>query len=168
MTRRILAVLSAAVLFSLSVLVAAPGVVSAQEAPPGPPPVPAESGDGRRVVYSNGQQRVWLVEADGTVARTYLVSGRKNYPRRGTYSVFSRSEHTRSGAVRMQYMVRFTKSARTNVGFHSIPVDRRGRLVQSTSQLGTPRSRGCVRQSIDDARFLWEWAPIGTVVVVTP
>ena len=32
-----------------------------------------------------------LVEADGTITRTYLVSGRKNYPRAGSYAVFSRS-----------------------------------------------------------------------------
>ena len=165
MLRRTLAAVLAATLMSLVLLVAPAATAVAQEVDLGPP-VPANSGEGRRVVYSNGQQRVWLVETDGTVARTYLVSGRRNYPRKGTFAVFSRSLHTRSGSVRMQYMVRFTKSARTNVGFHSIPVDRRGRMIQSTAQLGTPRSRGCVRQSLEDARFLWDWSTIGTTVVV--
>jgi hypothetical protein len=34
------------------------------------------------------------------------------------------------------------------------------------SQLGTPFSHGCVRQSYDNAKFLFDWAPEGTKVVV--
>jgi lipoprotein-anchoring transpeptidase ErfK/SrfK len=146
---------------------AAPAV-AAQEAPPGPPPVPEASGDGRRIVYSNGQQRIWLVEEDGTLTDTHLVSGRRNFPRPGTYAVFSRSPVTRSGSVTMQYMVRWYQSPRLAVGFHSIPVTRRGRPIQSESQLGTFRSHGCVRQRLDDAKVVWDWAPIGTPVVVVP
>lgn len=161
-----------AVVLVLAVAVApaamAPAVVAAQEAPPAPPP---DSGAGRRVVYSLSQQRVWQVavapEGAETVERTYLVSGRRGYPKAGTYSVFSTSRHTRAGSLRMEYMVRFTKSRRTNVGFHSIPVDRRGRPIQSEAQLGTPRSRGCVRPSVADAAALWAFAPVGTTVVVT-
>ena len=37
--------------------------------------LPAGSGDGRRVVFSESQQRVWLVDEDEQVQRTYLVSG---------------------------------------------------------------------------------------------
>src|SRR4051812_35968999 len=37
--------------------------------------LPADSGEGRRVVFDIGDQRVWLVKGTGTVARTYLVSG---------------------------------------------------------------------------------------------
>jgi lipoprotein-anchoring transpeptidase ErfK/SrfK len=141
--------------------------VSAQEAPP-PPAVPDGSGEGRRIVYSNGQQRIWLVEEDGTVTDTHLVSGRRNFPRPGSYAVFSRSPVSRSGSVSMQYMVRWYQSPRLAVGFHSIPVTRRGRPIQSESQLGTFRSHGCVRQRLSDAELLWNWAPIGTPVVVVP
>lgn len=133
------------------------------------PGIPGDSGEGRRVVYSLSQQRVWLVADEaGTVEHTYLVSGRKGYPKPGTYSVFSTSRHTRAGSLRMEYMVRFTKSRRTNVGFHSIPVTRRGRPIQSEAELGQYRSRGCVRQRASDAARLWDFAPVGTPVVVTP
>lgn len=157
-------------LLGLFLTAAVAPVAAADEAPePVPAPaVPEGSGEGRRIVYSNGQQRVWLVEEDGTVARSHLVSGRRNFPRSGTFSVFSKSPQTRSGAVRMQYMVRWHQTRRLAVGFHSIPVDRRGRMIQGEAQLGTPRSAGCVRQRLDDARFLWDWTPIGTTVVVVP
>jgi lipoprotein-anchoring transpeptidase ErfK/SrfK len=142
---------------------------AAQEAPPDAgPAVPEASGAGRRIVYSNGSQRVWLVEEDGTVARTHLVSGRRNFPRVGTYAVFSKSPTSRSGSVQMQYMVRWYQSKRLAVGFHSIPTTRRGRPIQSEAQLGTYRSHGCVRQRLADAAFLWDWAPVGTPVVVVP
>lgn len=138
---------------------AAPGTV---------PALPAASGAGRRIVYSNSAQRVWLVNADETVHRSYLVSGRRGVPRPGTYSVFSKSRYSSSGSVRMEHMTRFARGSTLAIGFHSIPVDRRGRPIQSTSQLGTFRSHGCVRQAPSDAAYLWDWAPIGTVVVVTP
>src|SRR5262245_23231697 len=49
----------------------------ASTAPEVPPPVPADSGTGRRVVYDMGQMRVWLIEANGTVFNSHLVSGHK-------------------------------------------------------------------------------------------
>lgn len=132
------------------------------------PPLPADSGVGRRVVYSKTDQRVWLVEEDGTVSHSWLVSGRRNLPKVGQYRVFSRSMWSRSGSSRLQYMVRFAKGRRLRIGFHAIPINRRGQPIQSESQLGTPRSNGCVRQRNADAETLWNWAPLGTVVRVTP
>jgi lipoprotein-anchoring transpeptidase ErfK/SrfK len=134
------------------------------------PALPAGSGNGRRVVFSEGQQRVWLVSDAGDVLRTYLVSGSiyENLDP-GTYAVFSRSRWAvgidDSGT--MEYFVRFTYGdAGAAIGFHSIPVDD-GAPVQTTRQLGTPLSHGCVRQRTSDAVALWEFAPIGTTVVVT-
>ena len=132
------------------------------------PPLPADSGAGRRIVYSKSEQRVWLVEEDGTVSHSWLVSGRRSLPRPGDYRVFSKSAWSRSGSLRLQYMVRFAHGRRLRIGFHAIPITRRGRPIQSESQLGTPRSNGCVRQRAADAETLWHWAPIGTAVRVTP
>jgi lipoprotein-anchoring transpeptidase ErfK/SrfK len=149
-----------------------------EQQPPPPPPrqqpppsqypaLPTGSGSGRRIVYSNGQQRVWLVEADETVSRSYAVSGRRGIPRSGTYHVFSRSRTSTSGKVHMEYMIRFAKGRNLDVGFHSIPENSHGRPIQSEKELGSYRSHGCVRQSKPDAAHLWDWAPQGTTVVVT-
>jgi lipoprotein-anchoring transpeptidase ErfK/SrfK len=134
--------------------------------------LPANSGSGRRAVYSKPRQRVWTVEADGTVSNTHLVSGRLTYnqPSPGTYSVFSRSMYTcniKNPAICWRYMVRFAKGGDEgdNIGFHEIP-KKNGVPVQSVSQLGTPLSGGCVRQATDQAIYMWDWAPIGTKVVV--
>jgi len=140
-----------------------------------PPPdaLPANSGAGRRVVYSKSAMRVWTVEADGTVSKTHLVSGRRTWdqPLPGTYSVFSRSGYTcsiKSSSVCWRYMVRFTKGpGGDNIGFHEIPTNyETGYKLQTVSQLGQALSAGCVRQSTPDAQYMWGWAPIGTKVVV--
>ena len=131
--------------------------------------LPAGSGSGTRVVYAIGAQQVWLV-SDSTVVRTYKVSGsRYDQLDPGSYRVFSRSRHATSwhGTETMEYMVRFHRGARSNIGFHDIPVDTAsGTEVQTLSGLGTPLSDGCIRQDVVDAAALWEFAPVGTPVVV--
>ena len=131
--------------------------------------LPADSGTGRRVVFSEGRQRVWLVEEGGAVASTYLVSGSvHDNLDPGTYAVYSRSERAwgidDSGT--MKWFVRFTEGDNAAIGFHDIPVDE-GRKVQTVAQLGTPLSHGCIRQRAADAKRLWAFAPVGTTVVVT-
>jgi hypothetical protein len=132
--------------------------------------LPARSGTGRRIVFSEGRQRVWLVESDGEVARTYRVSGSvEDNLDPGTYDVYSRSRHAigvdDSGT--MEYFVRFTQGNEgAAIGFHTIPVDD-GKPVQTRAQLGTPLSHGCIRQDRPNAIALWDFAPVGTTVVVT-
>jgi lipoprotein-anchoring transpeptidase ErfK/SrfK len=133
------------------------------------PALPASSGSGRRVVFSQHLQRVWLVGADDQVARTYLVSGSTtDNLQPGTYAIETRERHAigidNSGT--MQYFDIFTAGPTgAAIGFHSIPV-KNGHLVQTTAQLGTPQSHGCIRQWMPDAIALWRFAPIGTKVVV--
>lgn len=131
--------------------------------------LPTDSGAGYRVVFSQSRQRVWLVSDDGATERTYLVSG-SVYDNLdpGSYAVYSRSMNAigvdDSGTMR--YFVRFTQGDNAAIGFHDIPINE-GAPVQTTDQLGTPLSHGCIRQRERDAVALWAFAPVGTPVVVT-
>ena len=122
----------------------------------------------KHVVYERGAQRVWLIEADSSVLDNYPVSGRDGTPVSGQYTVFSKSVDAWSFApgVTMKHMVRFARGrSGAAIGFHSIP--RLGDVpIQTEQQLGQFRSAGCVRQRDDKAEQLYEWAPIGTPVVV--
>lgn len=132
--------------------------------------LPASSGTGRRVVFSQSEQRVWLVEAGDKVASTYLVSG-SEHPnlKPGTYAVQLHLLHATAYDYKshMDYFVQFTSGKNAPIGFHDIPVSNGGKLLQTTSQLGTPLSSGCIRQYRPDAIRLWNFAPVGTRVVVT-
>lgn len=159
--------------------------------PPDPTRLPEETGSGRRVVYSKSRQRVWLIEADESIARTYPVSGRLtwNQPTPNNpantfepamryyadppafYRVTSRSGSTcniKRPYICWRYMIRFTKGPEgDNIGLHQIPINTRtGAPVQTLAQLGQALSSGCVRQSPEDAAFVWNWAWEHTKVVV--
>jgi hypothetical protein len=133
------------------------------------PALPADSGTGLRVVFSQDLQQVWLVDAQDAVKRTYPVSGSvTDNLQPGTYSVYSRSRWAvgvdDSGV--MQYFVRFTKGPTgAAIGFHTIPTQN-GVPLQTAAQLGTPQSHGCIRQRTPDAIALWNYAPVRTKVVV--
>jgi hypothetical protein len=133
-------------------------------------PLPTGSGEGRRIVFDQSDQRVWLVDDEDVVERTYLVSGSKlDNLHPGSYQVQSKSRHANAfdGSGTMEYFVRFTSGRNAPIGFHTVPLDHDGQLEQSRDDLGTPQSAGCVRQWMDDAVALWDFAPVGTSVVVT-
>ena len=87
--------------------------------------LPAGSGQGRRIVFSETAQRVWLVADGGNVERTYLVSGSKfDNLNPGTYTVQSKARHATaldySGS--MEYFVRFATGYTAPIGFHTVLV----------------------------------------------
>ena len=136
---------------------------------PTAPAIPRSSGHGRRIVFDQSDQRVWLVDRQGRLARTYLVSGSlHDNLSPGSYDVYSKSMHTVSfdGRETMHYMVRFTQGVNAPIGFHDIPRRPDGTMVETHDQLGTPQSAGCMRQWEPDAKALWRFAPVGTKVVV--
>ncbi len=120
-------------------------------------------------MFDLSAQQVWLVRDGGSVRSTYLVSGSvHDNLDPGHYAVYSRSATATAFDYdsTMRWMVRFTEGDNAAIGFHDIPRDGAGELMQSWSDLGTPQSAGCIRQRPRDARTLWQFAPIGTPVVV--
>ena len=134
------------------------------------PPLPADSGSGKRVVYDRAGQRVWAVDKNDRVIRSWLVSGSKySNELPGTHEVYSRSEVSTAwnGKAFLPKMVRWLKTDIGNIGFHGIPrhVSDNSRY-QKDSELGTRLSGGCQRQADLDAAFMWDFAQVGTTVVV--
>jgi peptidoglycan hydrolase-like protein with peptidoglycan-binding domain len=135
------------------------------------PPLPADSGAGRRVVYDRAGQRVWAVDDDERIIRSWLVSGsRFSNEEPGTHTVYSRSEMSTAwnGQAWLPQMIRYQQTEIGHIGFHAIPLHVSDDTpYQTTDELGTRLSGGCQRQHNLDAAFLWAFADIGTTVVVT-
>jgi peptidoglycan hydrolase-like protein with peptidoglycan-binding domain len=134
------------------------------------PPLPANSGSGRRVVYDRLGQRVWAVDDDGTIIRSWLVSG-SQYSNEvpGTWEVYSRSNPSTAwnGKALLPKMVRYYKTQIGAIGFHAIPLHIADNSpYQTEAELGTRLSGGCQRQANRDADFMWDFAQVGTPVVV--
>ncbi len=129
-------------------------------------PYPAV-GSGERVIYDNTNNRVYLIESSGELAKSHLVTGRRGIPSAGRYNVYSKSRYAWApyDGITMEYMVRFARGE-WPYGFHSIPIWPDDSPLQSPEQLGTHRSGGCVRQEFDDAEFMFGWADLGTRVIV--
>ena len=135
------------------------------------PPLPDGSGSGYRVVYDRAGQRVWAVDENEQIVRSWLVSG-STYGNEipGTHEVYSRSEMSTAwnGKAYLPNMIRWLKTERGAIGFHGIPTKvSTGEVYQTSDELGTRLSGGCQRQHNLDASFLWGFAPVGTKVVVT-
>lgn len=134
------------------------------------PAVPENSGKGRRIVYDRKGQRVWAINKEGQIVRSWLVSGSmysNEVP--GTHKVYSRSEVSTAwnGKATLKKMVRWLKTERGALGFHEIPIRRSDKKVyQTEEELGLRLSGGCQRQAKEDANFMWKFATVGTPVVV--
>src|SRR4029078_12747855 len=137
---------------------------------PDAPPLPANAGSGKRVVYDRAGQRVWAVDKNDRVIRSWLVSGSKyNNEIPGTHEVYSRSEVSTAwnGKAFLPHMIRWLKTDIGNIGFHGIPRHvAYGSRYWKTLELGTRLSRVSHRQADLDADFMWDFAQIGTKVVV--
>lgn len=136
-------------------------------------PLPAGTGSGKRMVVHSDAQQVWLVEADGSVRDTFLMSGRRlrtasGFDQPGLFTVYSKSTTMRYCAGRCgtaNYMVRYQRTTASSVGSHSLPSEG-GQLVQGVEDLGWPLSHGCTRLEASKAKAVYAWARIGTIVVV--
>jgi peptidoglycan hydrolase-like protein with peptidoglycan-binding domain len=138
------------------------------DAPPLPPD--AGQGTGKRVVYQRAGQRVWAIDDNEHVVRSYLVTGsRYSNEQPGKHKVYSKSDWTTAwnGEADLHYMVRWLDTERGAIGFHEIPVHRSdGTVYQTEAELGERLSGGCQRQAPLDAQFMWAFADIGTPVYV--
>ncbi len=134
------------------------------------PRLPRNTGVGRRVVYSNSLQWVWVIDKNEEVVRSMPVSGRRGVPAPGSYKVTSQSLWSFSldfEGVDFRWMTRFTLGPEGgNIGFHEIP-RKDGKPMQTESQLGSFAGAGCIRMATADVKFLYQWAKLGTPVVVT-
>src|ERR1700684_1327716 len=85
---------------------------------------PPTSGSGRRIVYSNKEQRIWLVEANGEVSHSFLVSGRHGLPAAGTSQVYSKVPTSPSGDLTLPWTLRFAHAPDGNpIDMHGIPLE---------------------------------------------
>jgi len=136
-----------------------------------PPMLPDNSGSGRRIVYKNELQWVWVIDGKNKVVKAMPVSGRRGVPKPGTYAVNSQSLRSYSLDFEGVWFINMTRfalgPAGGNIGFHEIPV-KNGRPLQTEDQLGSFQGSGCLRMSADDAKFIFNFGKPGTKVVVLP
>lgn len=137
-------------------------------------PVPKASGHGRRIVISQRQNWVWLVDARGeVVAQGGMVDNTRvlHRGRHATGSYCGRAARIRrnqdyGGRLWLDNFVRF---APCGIGFHRVPRQRStGRQIHADWLLGTnlAESHGCIRLSRPLAERVWRFTDRRTPVRV--
>ncbi|MFV0135274.1 hypothetical protein ACLGIH_18985 [Streptomyces sp. HMX87] len=126
-----------------------------------PAAVPDGSGTGRRIVYSLGQDRVWLVDASDVPRRSFQVWPGTVDPDPGSYTIGSRREATTgSDGVQVEHIVYFALADGISVAF-SNAVD------GSSPPAPDPGAKtGGIRVQKADGEALWTFGTKGTTVTV--
>ncbi|QWB24971.1 MULTISPECIES: hypothetical protein [Streptomyces] len=126
-----------------------------------PTRVPDGSGTGRRIVYSLGEKRVWLVDASEGSRRTFTVWPGTVNPDPGSYTVSSRNEGTTgSDGVQIEHIMYFAAKSGVSVAF-SNAVD-----GASPPPAASGTQTGGVRMRKADGTALWAFGTVGTTVTV--
>lgn len=122
---------------------------------------PADSGSGTRAVYSLSEHRVWLVNTTQQTTQSFIVVPGTVVPELGTHQVYDRiAGETGSDGLAVEYVVLFAK----DTGGSAIGFDADAGI---TGLPGPPtHPTGGIRTTQADALAIWNFAPIGTAVVV--
>jgi lipoprotein-anchoring transpeptidase ErfK/SrfK len=120
----------------------------------------------KSIVISISQQMLWAYKGKQIVLNSYVSTGRTGFDTPvGSFAVLTKlPSQTMEGVIGGEYynvpdvpwVLYFTNS---------------GHALHGTywhNSFGTPMSHGCVNLPLDVAAWLYDWAPIGTPVQITP
>ncbi|HQY32057.1 MAG TPA: L,D-transpeptidase [Thermomicrobiales bacterium] len=132
--------------------------------PTGPGPI---QGGYKEIVVSISEQYLWAYEDGGTVLETYVSTGTAETPAVttpvGYFSILTKYDsQTMEGTISGEYY-------RVEDVPYVMYFDNLGDALHGTywhNNFGTPMSHGCVNLPMDVAAWMYEWAPIGTLVTV--
>ncbi|MEU1009026.1 hypothetical protein [Streptomyces sp. NPDC005890] len=127
---------------------------------PSAPALPDRSGQGRRIVYSLAEKRVWLVDATGRATRTFTVWPGTVSPQPGRYSITLRTQSLKgSDGVEIEHVMYFTKVDGVNVAFSNA-------LDGASPPPANGQKLGGIRLHKEDGAALWAFGDQGTRVAV--
>ncbi|MGE5483841.1 MAG: L,D-transpeptidase [Ignavibacteriales bacterium] len=120
------------------------------------------------VEVDQSEQRVFIHQGS-KVIRTFVAStGLPDSPTpNGTFRIENRGEWFYSGKYKQggRYWVSFLNTG--EYLFHSVPMDKNRKIIaEEAAKLGQKASHGCIRLSVDDARWFYGKIPVDTRVVV--
>jgi len=127
----------------------------------------------RYIEIDISQQRMYIWE-NGSVVATHSVSTGLYYPTPpGKYAILNKAPNAYSDIyhVWMPYWMAFYLDPKVNayLGIHELPywVDGSGTQIRRPSNfIGSPHTGGCVSLDVGEAQEVYNWAQVGTAVLV--
>jgi LysM repeat protein len=137
---------------------------------PAPAPVARVAGSGKRVVVSISRQHLWAYNGTREVYSFVASTGLATSPtKQGTFQVLDKipNAYASQWNLQMPYWLGIYYVGRIENGIHALPILASGQRLWS-GYLGRPVSFGCIVLDTLAARQLYQWADVGTLVVVQP
>ncbi|QWC85492.1 L,D-transpeptidase family protein [Nocardioidaceae bacterium] len=140
-------------------------------------PVPARSGQGRRIVVSQTQNFLWMVGRDGNAFHRAPVVDNPDVLSPGTWRTGSYCGRAariwrNQDLTYREWLYGFVRFAPCGIGFHRIPIwQSTGKQIHPDWWLGTDMdaSEGCIRLDRRTMQRVWDFtARATTTVVVLP
>jgi len=128
------------------------------------------SEDAKKKIEINLMEQKMYLWLDGAVIDEFIISsGKKSTPTRtGSFSVLSKypvAYGVIDGIVwTMPYFLGIYMAGSTENGIHELPLANGWR--ESARSLGRPISHGCIRLAIGEAVIVYNWADLGTPVLI--
>lgn len=128
--------------------------------------IPAAARAEKSIVVSIGQQAMWAYKGDRVVISSPVSTGKESFETPlGNYVILSKvPSQTMEGVIGGEYYN--VPDVPSVMYFTSY-----GHALHGTywhASFGTPMSHGCVNLPMDVAAWLYQWAPVGTPVLIVP
>lgn len=137
---------------------------------PAPAPALASAGGGKRIVIDLSEQHLYAYQGEVLVYSFVASTGMPGAgTRTGTFRVLDKipNAYASTWNLQMPHWLGIYWAGSTENGIHALPILSNGQRLWA-GYLGTPVSYGCVVLGVQEARMLYEWAEVGTPVVIQP
>jgi len=124
----------------------------------------------KKIVVDLSDQTMTLYQGRTAISVRRISSGKWSTPTPiGTFKTRNKITvaYSRPYSLYMEYWMAITPDGK--YGVHSLPYWKMrdgSRRYEGADHIGTPVSHGCIRQTVADAKSLFEWAPVGTPVII--
>jgi lipoprotein-anchoring transpeptidase ErfK/SrfK len=141
--------------------------------PPTPTPVPTPTPPPnlQRIVVDISEQQMYVYEGDNLLWKWVVSTGEPGRDTAvGQFKIQSKIEKAYASTwnLDMPYWLGIYWSGSIEDGIHALPINRATGLKLWEGLLGRRVSYGCIILSDENARTLYEWAKMGTPVIVQP
>jgi LysM repeat protein len=128
---------------------------------------PAAGGGGKRILIDISEQHLYAYQGDVLIYSFVASTGMNNGTRTGNFRVLDKipNAYASTWNLQMPYWLGIYWGGTLENGIHALPILSNGQLLWE-GYLGTPVSFGCIILGTQEARLLYEWAEVGTPVII--
>lgn len=131
-------------------------------------PASAPTGGGKRILIDLSEQHLYAYQGNALVYSFVASTGKPGAgTSAGTFRVLDKipNAYASTWGLQMPHWLGIYWAGGLENGIHALPISANGQRLWA-GYLGTPVSFGCIILGVEQARLLYQWAEVGTPVVI--